>query len=75
MGLLRKEHVTITKYSKYSKQVNSAITFNQETLANNLCYTTWPFTQLLLCAGCMCAPGSISNNLLEDKEQKNLHPE
>lgn len=56
MGLLRKEHVTITKYSKYSKQVNSAITFNQETLANNLCYTTWPFTQLLLCAGCMCAP-------------------
>lgn len=56
MGHLRKEHVTTTKYLKYSKQVKTLITFIQETLGNSLCYTTWPFTQLLSCADCMGAP-------------------
>lgn len=56
MGHLRKEHVTTTKYLKYSKQVKTLITFFQETLANHLCYTTWPFTHLLSRAGCMDAP-------------------
>lgn len=73
MGLLWKEHITT---AKYSRQVESSITLIQETPTAAICAPQLGLSS----SGCSVQlvqvhQGRILNNLLGDKEQKNLHPE